>query len=727
MKKAIIIFVLILAKLNLAFAADRPKIGLVLSGGGARGAAHIGVIEALEEMQIPIDCIVGTSMGAVIGGLYASGVPIEKIKKDFLAMDWDGIFEHDIFRENLYYRRKRDQDLFMIKNLIRISNGSFQLSSGLTSGETLYETFNAYILPVEPFENFCTLKIPFKAIATDLISSNVAVLEQGDLALALVSSMAVPGLIAPIPMEQFLLVDGGVSDNLPIAVAKKMGADIVIAVNVSTPLFDRNQVNNFVNILVQITNILTNSNTVRSEHSLTSRDIYILPDLNNLSTSDFHKFKKGIRMGRDAAFAKAQALEKLVSPASVTPPEEVAMICPLDITQEKIKSEGVLSKETYVDYLQFDAPPTTEEITDSINKLYGLSIFEHVYYGIEEEAGERTLVVEAKSYPQDTILVQASLQVEADSQSNDDFSFVLGFTDQQVNAWLGEWRIIGSIGQNTGLFGEFYQPLAPSLRWFVNPYTSVNRTPVVAYYNFDEVSTYVATVGQAGISAGYVFSTWGQLRGFYEYDDYDFKRRTGPDFPIFEGHRKDVRLGGVFEWDTVDNLFFPHHGMKGDITFTTNDKRLDDNRHFEQLTIQAYVAGTMGRHTLATGGMYNTTFKGQADYQSQFFLGGIFQLSGLVNYEIEGDNSALYDAVYFYRVPKKLVFTHIYVGASLEAGRVWRNTNLSDDSLIGAGSVFIGLDTFIGPIYLVLGATDDGKKAAHFAIRPFFRSDFTQG
>ncbi len=717
MKKTLL-FVLILANVSMAFAAaeHRPKVALVLSGGGARGSAHIGVIEVLEEMQVPIDLIVGTSMGAVIGGLYASGVPIAQIKKDFLALNWESIFKYDIPREELYYRRKQDTDIFLIKNFIRIDKGKLQVASGLTTGQSLYEIFNAYFLPLQPIQNFNDLKIPFKAVATDLTSSNVVVLEQGDLAMALVASMAVPGLIAPVKVDKYMLVDGGVSNNLPIDVAKKMGADIIIAVNVSTPLFDESQMQNVINILEQVTNILSNDNTNISKSLLTKKDIFIEPDVSAIDTEDFNKFAEGIPMGRKATYQHASQLKKL----HIDRPTAMAkkILPPVQINKAIVHSEGILSAQTYRDYVE------VTDIEESMKKLYGISIFNHVYYGIEEKDHEKVLVVQPEVIPPETIYLQGSLLLEADSQSNNSFSLIVGFTRPQVNAWLGEWRVIGTIGDDTGLFAEFYQPITPSLVWFANPYAYWDRSPIIAYFDYDEVATVVGTLSQVGFNIGRTFSTTAQIYGFWEFDYFTFQQRTGE--PFLQGTLpKDGRVGVTFEWDTLDNLFFPHRGVKGSISYLANNKSFGGDTNFRQLNISSYIAGTSGNHSIVTGGMYNATVKGQADYQSQFFLGGIFQLAGLVQDELEGDNSALYDLVYFYKLSRNTIFSDIYVGASLEAGRVWRHTNLSTKlPVIGAGSLFLGIDSLIGPIYLVIGTTDNGKKAAYFTLRPFFRSDF---
>ncbi len=712
---------------SVAFATQhRPKVGLVLSGGGARGAAHIGVIEALEEMHVPIDYIVGTSMGAVIGGLYASGVPIQTIKADFSAINWDEVFSLNIKRTDLYYRRKLDSDIFILKNFISFSRDQIHIPSGLITGQTLYEIFNTYLLHEEPIKDFNHLKIPFKAVSTDLVTGKPVVLDKGDLALSLLASMAVPGIISPIDMNGYLLVDGGVSANLPIEIAKQMGADVLIVVNVSTPLSTKAEIIDLTSVLGQITNILTAINENHSEALLTSRDISIIPHLNHIDTSDFYEFTRSINPGKFAAYQHRSALMGLSSP-SYQPIADYTGNEPVKIDEVRIEDEASLLASTYFHYLNFDTQYVSpEDVNNKINKLYGLSIFERVYYGVEATPAGNSLTVEPKKLPNDPIYLQASLILDTNFNAINNFGIVLGVTNQKINSLMGEWRVLANIGYGEKLFAELYQPFTTDLTWYINPSASLSRTPATYYFDYNPEAIYLDTVGTFTFEFGKNFSNWGRLSTFWEFQNNDLKRRTGPDLLLGQDeHINDGQLGLNLEWDSLDNAYFPHHGLKGHISLSSFNDAFGGDDDFSQLEVSSLGALSCGKHSFALAGLYNRTLHNTPSFTQKFYLGGMYELTGLNSQELFGNNSGLVSAIYYYQWKNLHIIPNrplpIYVGASLEKGKVWGEPNLSDNRFIGSGSVFIAADSILGPIYLAVGATDTGHQAVHLTLRPVFR------
>jgi NTE family protein len=724
-KVCITLLVFILTYVELGYGHEhRPKIGLVLSGGGARGAAHIGVIEELEALNVPIDFIVGTSMGAVIGGLYASGVPIEKIKEDFSTLNWVEIFNYNIDREFLYYRRKLDSDIFLMKNFISYSDGEIHLPWGIITGQNLYEIFKTYELAKEPIQDFSHLPIPFKAVSTDLISGKPVVLDHGDLALSMLASMAVPGLISPVDMGNYLLVDGGVSANLPIEIAKKMGADILIVVDVGTPLSTKAQIKDLTGVLGQITNILTYHNVITSKSFLTHRDVLIEPNLKDIDTSDFDKFGQGIEPGKTAAIQEKAKLEQLSSPHHCKYPHFYKSEY-FSLESVTIKNETILPPETYHDYLDFDnSVINASDVKEKIDHLYGLSIYERIYYGLENGPEGKELVVEPKIDSANHLYIQGSILLDSDFQTVNDFSLILGITNPKVNSLLGEWRILGKIGKGNGIFAELYQPLEPSLSWFVNPYASFNRGPVDIFYDYNRLATILDTSSIIGVQFGKTFSNVARIKAFWEFEYDDFTIKTG-NMLLPKTFDRDGEVGIAFEWDAIDNLYFPQHGVKGDVTLTTSDKSFGGENHFSQLAINSLNATSFGKHAFVLAGKFNRTLDGDPSFSSTFDLGGLFELSGLSNGELTGSNSGLITGIYFYEFKKLEIIPNrpspIYLGASLESGKVWGETNLSDNDFLTSGSVFVGIDSILGPIYLDFGMTEHGRKAGHLAIRPAFK------
>ncbi|MFI4937547.1 MAG: patatin-like phospholipase family protein [Candidatus Berkiellales bacterium] len=702
---------------------QRPKIGLVLSGGGARGAAHIGVIETLEEMNVPIDFIVGTSMGSVIGGLYASGVPIAKIKHDFSTLNWKEIFSYNIKRTHLYYRRKLDSDIFVIKNFISFSDGSIHIPYGIITGQSLYEVFNSYLLAQEPIRDFDHLPIRFKAVSTDLVTGKPVVLEEGDLALALLASMAVPGIISPIDVGDYLLVDGGVSANLPVQVAKSMGADVLIVVNVSTPMSTKEQIDDLSAVLGQLTNILTDKNVKESKSVLGPQDIYIQPDLNDIGTSDFQLFSQGIQPGKEAALKKASELKKYAINSNHPPLK--TQKDQLHIDKVDIQGEGKISPKIYHAYLDFHSHTVAPEtVKNRIDHLYGLDIFDRIYYGVEDDQNEKILKVHPKLEKGDPVYLQATLLINTDFQTTNDFGLIVGLTNPRVNALLGEWRILGRIGQGEGLLAEFYQPLTPNLTWFINPVVSIQRTTATLYQDFNPLATYLVTEDKIGFAFGNNFANVGRLLAYWEYLDDDFKRKIGnPLLP--EGHVHNGEVGITLEWDAIDNLYFPHHGLKGNVTLSCNDKSFGSDNHFSQLIVDNLAAVSAGKHSFVIGSRYDRTLDGTPSFPSKYTLGGLFRLTGLTDDELFGNNAAFINGIYFYNIKNINLIPNrpvpVYIGASLEAGKVWGQPNVTNNRFFEGGSIFVGLDTILGPIYLAAGITDNGRKAIHLSLRPPFK------
>ncbi|MEN9544364.1 MAG: hypothetical protein RLZZ598_1197, partial [Pseudomonadota bacterium] len=297
--------------------ASRPRIGLVLSGGGARGMAHVGVLKVLERERIPVDVIAGTSMGAIIGGLYASGMSATQIETELGKVDWGSLFTNRVERSALSQRRK-DED-FVVAPAIEIGmrEGELRLPASTISSRGLELLLRRYTLPVRSITDFDQLPTPFRAVATDMENGQALVLAQGDLALAMRSSMSVPGVFAPTEIDGRILGDGGLVNNVPIDVARAMGADIVIVVNIGTPLSKREALGSVVGVTVQMISILTEQNVQRSLATLGPKDLLIAPDLGDLTAGDFSRLRDFIKLGELQANAQVVQLAGLgLEPAS---------------------------------------------------------------------------------------------------------------------------------------------------------------------------------------------------------------------------------------------------------------------------------------------------------------------------------------------------------------------------------------------------------------------------
>src|SRR2546430_2224305 len=291
--------------------AHRPRVGLVLSGGGARGAAHIGVLKILEQMRVPIDAIAGTSMGAVVGGLYASGLSARDIEKIMTSINWQDAFRDRPPREDLTLRRKQEDESFLVKFPLGVRAGHILLPKGLVQGQGLTQMLRRLTLPVARMSDFDRLPTPFRAVATDLESGDAVVMGSGDLTSAMRASLSAPGVFAPVEREGRLLVDGGIADNIPVDIARAMGVDVVIVVDVGFPLLPRRQLSSAPVISSQMLAILIRRNAQAQLATLTPQDILIQPALGDASSFDFGIVARVIAMGEAAARGKAGQLAAL--------------------------------------------------------------------------------------------------------------------------------------------------------------------------------------------------------------------------------------------------------------------------------------------------------------------------------------------------------------------------------------------------------------------------------
>src|SRR5262245_54895750 len=302
---------LLLAQAVPAAEGERPRVGLVLSGGGARGAAHVGVLKVLDEMRVPIDAIAGTSMGAVVGGLYASGMSAQEIETLISSLNWQDAFRDRPPREELGFRRKQDERNFLVRYALGFTREGFVLPPGLVQGQKLEQVLRNAALPVAEIQRFDRLPIPFRAIATDLETGQAVVMDSGDLVTAMRASMSAPGVFAPSQRDGRLLVDGGLVDNLPVDVARAMGVDVLIAVDVSFPLQTRDELTSPLDVTNQAFAILIRSRTREQRDRLTPADIIIEPPLGRFESADFSRVPQALRAGEDGARQAEQDLARL--------------------------------------------------------------------------------------------------------------------------------------------------------------------------------------------------------------------------------------------------------------------------------------------------------------------------------------------------------------------------------------------------------------------------------
>jgi NTE family protein len=738
--KALLLVPLFLATAtpHISFASDesyqRPKIGLALSGGGARGSAHLGILKVLEELNIPVDYIAGTSMGSIIGGLYASGMSVDEIEQALVDIQWEDIFSDLQPREERRFRRKIDDYLYLVRHRIGIDDekGKVNLAPALIQGQKFDLVLRRYLLPVSGVQDFDDLRIPFRAVATDIVTGRAAVLDSGDLPTAIRASMAVPAVFAPVEMNGKLLVDGGIAMNLPISVVREMGADIVIAVDISTPGLKREEIQSALDMLNQLSALLTRRDTDIQIASLTSRDVLIVPALGDKVTSADFKPKKlleGVAIGEAGARAHVTELRRLSTAPnryvtyrkSITPPRrEIPRIAYVRVENESRLSDEVITSRVNV---KPGEPLDLDKLEEDIGRIYGKDNFESVRYRVEERNGETGVVISARQKSWGTSALQLGLELSSTSTGDSFFNIGTALTILPMNSLNGEWRTFAQIGEEPLIFTEFYQPLDPEESWYVNVGAGWISRKVRIFDGFDaNVALADYEVDQTGVrlAGGRNLGNWGRISLAYQRYIGEANLTSGTlglnelDFDIGE---LELRLAV----DTLDNVAFPSRGWRGFAYGRMSRTALGADSDFEQYGFSAMRAGSSGRHLFNVLAYYEGTPNDDAPLQNLFTLGGFARLSGFSENQFAGQHAGLLRGGYMYDLDTGFVDT--YVGATAELGGVWRDQDdISFDNSVFAGSLFLGVDTVIGPVFLGYGHGEGGNNGIYlFLGKPWFR------
>lgn len=706
--------------------ATRPKIGLALSGGGARGAAHVGVLRVLEEMRIPVDYIAGTSMGSIIAGLYASGKTPDEIEHALKTIDWDNVFNDKPPREERSFHRKRDDDLYLVKAKPGYSDGELKLPSGLIQGQKFDLELRKLALPVSKVQDFDKLSIPYRAVASDIGTGEQVVLSHGDIAVAMRASMAVPGAFAATEIDGRTLVDGGITNNLPISVVRDMGADIVIAVDISTPLMKPEEVRNVLKITEQLAGIMTRTNTEQQIASLTDKDVLIIPDLGDITSADFKRAKEAIATGRTAADAKRPELARLSLPAADyqahlaargRPAAETPVVAFVRIENNSRLSDGMIRERLHV---REGEPLDIARLEQDIGNIYGLELFESVRYDLVEENGKTGVVIDARARSWGPNYLQFGMALTGDGRGDNTYNIGLSYLQTAINPLGGEIRYAAQVGSEPLFAVSWYQPLDYTSRWFVEPKAKYHTRTFTQYSPAGKkLSEYRVTQNELELAAGREVGVYGEVRGGYRIATGEADLDVGdPNLP--EGKFDSGSVFGRIWVDRLDEAYFPSRGYNAKVEYEVLRKDFGNDSDLDQVESKASYFHTFGKHTVGFGAQFNSTLDGEAAVQDRFRMGGFLNLSGYDQDAISGQHSALLTAMYYRRFTQ-LKLLPWYIGGSLEYGNVWEDRgDISWDSGIAAGSLFLGADTPIGPLYLGYGHAEQGRNSGFLYLGKSF-------
>lgn len=724
MHRLLLCLMLLLTCLPITAAENtRPKVGLVLSGGAARGLAHIGVLKALEEQGVRVDAIAGTSMGAVIGGLYASGYSVEELEKLATTLDWQQALSDAPPRKDVPFRRKQDDRDFLVKQKLSFrDDGSLGLPLGVIQGQNLALLLESKLAHTADTRDFDKLPIPFRAVATDIASGEKVVFRRGHLPQVIRASMSIPAVFAPVEMDGRLLVDGGMVDNIPLDVAREMGVDLAIVVDIGTPLRDRKQLNTVVDVLNQSITLMTRRNSEEQLANLHRDDILIQPPLAAFGVTDFGRTAEMIEAGYratralDARLATLRQAEGDTQLAIARSPRQRTPV----ITAIKVENDSKVSDDVIRYYVRqpIGEPLELERLQTDMGTLYGLDYFDGVQYRVVHKGDDNTLVIKASGKRGGTDYLRLGLNLSDDMRGDSAFNLGASYRINGINRLGGEWLTRAQIGDQQELYSEFYQPLDIGSRYFVAPYLDLGSQNIEATLENDPVAEYRLQRYGFGINLGRQIGTYGEVRAGVGKAWGKADVRIGDqDLPSVSFNEGFYEL--KYSFDTLDNVYFPHSGEDIGLTLRNYDKSLDSDSNYRQWELNVDKALSSGADTLVLGGRYGRTLNDADVVTSSFVLGGARQLSGFRQDSVSGQNISLMRMVYYRRLTPRAYLPldfPLYLGGSLERGRAWNNDNDFDSGHINAASIFLGLETPLGPLNLSYGANSEQQHAVYLNL-----------
>lgn len=700
-----------------------PKIGLVLSGGAARGLAHIGVLKALEEQGVRIDAIAGTSMGAVVGGLYASGYSVQELETLATTLDWQQALSDAPPRRDVPFRRKQDDRDFLVKQKLSFrDDGSLGLPLGVIQGQNLALLLESKLAHTADTRDFDKLPIPFRAVATDIASGEKVVFRRGHLPQVIRASMSIPAVFAPVELEGRLLVDGGMVDNIPLDVAREMGVDLAIVVDIGTPLRDRKQLATVVDVLNQSITLMTRRNSEEQLANLHRDDILIQPQLAAFGVTDFGRAQDMIDAGYRATRLLGTRLAVLRQPdgdANLAVARSSSQRTPL-ITAIRIENDSKVSDDVIRYYIRqpLGEPLALDRLQTDMGTLYGLDYFDRVQYRVVHKGQDNILVINARGKRGGTDYLRLGLNLSDDLRGDSAFNLGASYRMNGINRLGAEWLTRAQIGEQQELYSEFYQPLDVGSRYFVAPYLDLGSQNIEATLDNDPIAEYRLERYGFGLNLGRQIGTSGEVRlGLGKAWGKADVRVGEQDLPSVSFNEGFYEL--KYSFDTLDNVYFPHSGEDISLTLRKYDKSLDSDYDYRQWLLNVDKAISSGPNTFVLGGRYGRTLDDTEVVTSSFVLGGARELSGLRQDSLSGQNASLLRVVYYRRLTPRAYLPldfPLYLGGSLERGRVWNNDNAFDSGYINAASIFLGLETPLGPLNLSYGANTAHEQAVYLNL-----------
>ena len=708
----------------------RRRIGLALSGGGARGFAHVGVLRALEALRVPVDCIAGTSAGSAVGAAYASGLSPDEIEAQLRSVDWDReMFKDDPPRRDQPTRRKNEEKAFLFDITVGIRDGSVQVPSGLVAGQKIELFLHKMLGSSTVLDSFDRLPIPFRAMTTDIETGQLVVQDHGSLPAAIRASMAVPSAFSPVEIDGRLLVDGGLTRNMPVDIVRDLCGDSVIAVDIGSPLLKRDQLGTLLSVAGQMIGVLMERNMQESRAQVRpGQDVMIRPELGDIGAASFSRGVDGIPAGVTATEAVADQLRPLALSETDYAEWKAARAARIVRNNQysgvRMVGSNEANRRALLALTQFPASGelNTADIDARINRWNALGNFERISYSLVPTPPGQTLEISLTERSWGPNYLRFGMGASADTASNGFFNLLVGYRRPDVNSFGGEFKTELQVGTLSRFYAELFQPFnRGASQWFVVPNWLSEQTPIWVYNGNKRVAEYGVRTNQAGLDFG-VQGRYGEGRiGIFAGKRNSFPR-TGS---ITAAESKDNYYGGQLTLvaDQLDATDFPRDGYVLGASFRAEqvDSDLGGNYSNHRAEIYGKQVVSFGDHTFAA-----SIRMGEGDNKislnQAFSLGGFMNLSGLQLNQILG-TSLRYGSLSYqnqlYTLPDPLG-RGIYGGFALEGGRMdGLAIGLQQAGWIYGATAFIGAHTAIGPVYLGYGYAQGNNRLFYlFLGRP---------
>lgn len=707
----------------------RPRVGLVLAGGGAKGGAHVGVLKVLEELRVPIDCIAGTSMGALVGAGYASGIPAADLERFLIGIEWGKVVGGQGRRDLEPIEQKRDGATYSNSLELGLGREGIVVPGGLVNTSNIEDLLRTFVASARLEPSFDRLPIPYRAVATDMLSGQMVVLQEGDLATAMRASMAIPGAFAPVATDRYVLSDGGLVRNIPVDVARELCADVVIVVNLVEPPVRREKLQSATQLFGRTMDVMIEANEQLQLQSLGPSDVRVDVAMGDITTADFERVPETIPLGEAAARRMADALRRYAVPAQeyavwrngVTSSQRVdARLSEVRFEGLEHVNPGYLARRSEV---RAGDLVDTARISQEAQQMAALRDFESVGYRLEGDRESPALVWLPQEKRWGPDYLKFDLGVYA-SQGGDVTFAIYG---RHNRTWLNdsglESRAEVQLGGESLLSASLLQPLDPAHRWFVEPRVYATRSLEDIFSDGERIARYQLDDLAGRFDLGVNIADVAQARLGYVYTRRSVEVEIGtPLLPELDAD--DAGIVASLEYDTRDTPFNPTRGLAVAAEYQSSDDTLGANRDWERAELGVGMALPLRRDVLWLTLAGGSSLGSNLPADRKFTLGGPGSFPGLELGELRVGDYWTASTGYLWKIKDIMTLRNqaLYAGLRVMAGGVHdRVDDVEGEDLYG-GSVYLTGRTLVGPLTIGLGATTTDSWSLWVAVgRPIGR------